>query len=110
MHTTSLKSLLTKNFCKRTKNHINILIRPYFIQNVDIVATERCSLGKSFTLTLTADLVPNDGVTAFETDLGLLLGLFGEEEEEEVRRDLLPLLEGTDRQVGPPVDRSSITT
>jgi hypothetical protein len=83
-----------------------------FIQNVDIVATEQCSLkGKSFTLTLAADLIPNDGVTAFETDLGLLLVLCGEEEEEEVRRDLLPLLEGTaDRQVGPPVDRSSITT
>ncbi len=40
--------------------------------------------------------LPN--LTAFETDLGLLLGLFGEEEEEEeVRRDLLALLEGTDR-------------
>jgi hypothetical protein len=40
-----------------------------------------------------------------------LLVFCGEEEEEEVRRDLLALLEGTaDRQVGPPVDRSSITT
>jgi hypothetical protein len=31
-----------------------------FIQNVDIVLTERCSLAKSFTLTMT-DLIPNDG-------------------------------------------------
>ncbi len=33
------------------------VIQPYVIQNVDIIATERCSLGKSFTLTMTADLI-----------------------------------------------------
>jgi hypothetical protein len=37
----------------------------YFIQNVDIAATKRCSLGKSFTLTMT-DLIPNDGVIRFD--------------------------------------------
>ncbi len=56
---------MIKFFC------FSILLWPYFIQNVDIVAIKQCSLGRSFTLQMT-DLITNDGVTRFDgiyTDL-----------------------------------------
>jgi hypothetical protein len=45
------------------------------MQNIDIVAVERCSLGKSFTLTIT-DLIPKDGVTRFDLTLRRLSLLY----------------------------------